>query len=178
MIDDLERSIVRLACEDLVRTRRIIQEFINSGDENTGVEIGRWGASELALHMILTLELTGASFQDIVREIPLPAPEMTWGRSIARHFVLMTYRIPEGRDCPPAARPLTILPTTELDRRLTTAWERLARLATRLAGESRRACWIHHPALGPMSFREWVRFLLIHSLHHRRIARRDGLVSS
>jgi hypothetical protein len=161
---------MRASVDDLVAITEGWRRALERSDAPIDVAppAGGWSPAEHALHVALTLEVVAAAFLRGKREGFPPLPEIPIERAAVREFVLTTFRIKRGGEAPEAIRPDVILPLDALSERLRAARAAFEPLLD-LAGRSREEAWIPHFALGPLSFREALRFLYVHSLHHLRI---------
>ncbi len=156
--------------EKLVQAASLIGKALPADEDGLrrALTPGGWSPAEHALHCALVCEVTAEAFRRALENLPLPRPPAEPLKSLARRFVLSTWRIPRGAEAPERVRPLVILPRAALLARLESARDEMVAL-DHLALRSRRELWVAHPALGPMSFVECVSFILIHARHHRRL---------
>ncbi|MCA9320689.1 MAG: DinB family protein [Planctomycetes bacterium] len=157
-------SLQRRILSDLIRIegdwRRLVRDLGRPFD--LGPPEGGWSPAERLLHVILSLEDTADHFQ---RALPGDPEPPGFRERAGRLFVLTTFRLPPRLETPDAWQPGLILPAAALMARLHEAKEAFLPLLGRVGG-SQPAVFRHHVSLGSMNLADWVRYLLVHSLHH------------
>lgn len=140
---------VRKAIETLVRSEHLISRALPEDDERLRRALGpgHWSPAEHALHCALVSEATAEGFRRALAARPLGPPPTDLVKSMARRFVLVTWRIPGGVPAPAQVLPLVILPREVLLARLLAARDQLIALTDHV-DLPRRELWLEHPALG------------------------------
>ncbi len=167
--DDVER-LQRQIIEDLVRIDSMLAKLLPKDPALliAPMSHGKWSLAEHGFHIVLTLEDCWARFDRALVSDQAHVGTRTWSQKIALHAVLATHRYPRGKSTLPHLEPCVMLDRTSILGHLRVARDGLIGLERQLRlGSGHRAS--QHPVFGPIPFGQWVRLLLIHALHHKRL---------
>ena len=160
--------------EDLVRIESDLLRALPADEETvqSPAAAGQWSPAEHILHVALNLEVVARGFVAIVAGEEDGAEPPALKKSLAKKLVLSTWRIPSEAQTSESTQPRIILRRAELKTRLREARDELVALVHD-GRASVQGLLLEHPYLGGMNFSDWIRFLLIHALHHKRLMRRS-----
>ena len=130
---------------------------------------GKWCASEILEHLYLTYTGTVKGFQRVAEAgKPLTATSPTWTQRGRTLVVVGFGHLPSGRESPTAVRPHGLPPDkvlAEIGLKIVEMDDVIARCEEKFGSRSRL---LDHPALGPLTAKQWRKFHLVHGLHHVR----------
>ena len=164
--EDIEQEQRRIV-EDLVRIDAMIGKLLPDDRDvlMQPMALGKWSLAEHGLHIVLTLEDCAQRFESAGQGQP-----GSWSQRLALHAILVTFRFPSGRRAQTHLCPNIMLDRTTILSRLRESRDRLVALEKQLRlGTGHMAA--SHPEFGMISFSKWIRLLLIHAMHHKRLMR-------
>lgn len=134
----------------------------------TTAPAGKWAPGEIVAHLAQVLQRSADGFEARAGHAPMKRRGGGPRQFVARNLVLGTGWIPSGRTAPegtaPPASPNRA--TTEAD--LRRGVERFIALEKQLLPERADDLFLKHPVLGDLTLGEFMRFHVVHALHHAK----------
>ena len=127
---------------------------------------GKWSAAEILEHLSLTYSGTAKAMERCLTAGQPTANLPTLKDRVATVVVVGLGHMPQGREAPAVTRPRGAAPEESLPVLLRSLAE-MDELITRCEqkfGKRRRI--VNHPVLGPLTARQWRKFLWVHARHH------------
>ncbi|HYT71583.1 MAG TPA: DinB family protein [Gemmatimonadales bacterium] len=127
---------------------------------------GKWSPAQVVHHLALSLDTSGRTFESRRTHAPMRRRPRT-ARQLAAYYLVMYagWALP-GFEAPAGVRPAERPGRDAVERQLRDGVERFGRLERELLPVRRADLFVKHPALGDLTFPEWIRFHLWHCAHH------------
>ena len=129
---------------------------------------GKWSAAQVLEHLYLTYAGTVKGFESCMQQGRPLARAASWKERVATFLVTSVGYFPEGRKAPERTVPRDMAAdevVKALGEKLAAMDELITQCESRF-GRSTRI--LDHPALGPLTARQWRKFHLAHGQHHVR----------
>lgn len=127
-----------------------------------------WSPGQIVAHLAAAIDTSALGFESRADKPPMQRRKGPLRQRIARIFILKTGRIPGRRLAPEATRPEVAPDRDATMTRLRTAVQRFQELERRLLPARENDLFLKHPALGDLTLREFMRFHVVHALHHAK----------
>jgi hypothetical protein len=155
----------------LGQLQRELEEATRDAAESSQPTAGRWNATQILEHLLLTYKGTNRGLEKCVQQGSPLGTSVTFKHRAATLLVVGFGYLPGGRTAPERATPQG-MPLEEVRQAI---GPELQRLASNLEDCERRfgarTKILDHPFLGPLTAREWRKFHLVHGRHHLRQCR-------
>jgi hypothetical protein len=129
---------------------------------------GKWTPGEIVAHLAQVLDRSATGFEARAEHAPMTRRGGGPKQFVARNLVLGTGWFPRGRKAPEGSAPPASpnRATTEADFRR--GVERFMALEQKLLPRRAKDLFLKHPVLGDLTLGEFMRFHVVHSLHHAK----------
>ncbi len=129
---------------------------------------GKWCAAQIVHHLALALENSGRTFESRRAHAPMQRRPRSVRERMASFLVMHFGWFPPGAEAPAAVRPAEHPECAAVARQLTDGVARFLVLERELMPARRDDLFVKHPALGDLTFPEWLRFHVRHCAHHAK----------
>jgi hypothetical protein len=129
---------------------------------------GKWCPAQIVQHLAISLDLSRRTFEARQFHAPMRRRPRTLGEMARYYLVIHVGLMPRGREAPPATRPEERPDPNTAERLLRVGVERFLALGRILLPARARDLFVKNPALGDLTYPEWVRFHVRHCAHHAR----------
>lgn len=129
---------------------------------------GKWSAGQIVHHLGISLDLSGRTFESRRAHAPMRRRPRTPGELAAYCLVLYVGWIPSGRAAPAATRPEERPDPAAAERLLREGVQRFLCLGRELLPGRAHDLFVKNPALGDLTYPEWIRFHVRHCAHHAK----------
>jgi len=126
---------------------------------------GKWSAAEVLEHLYLTYTGTIKGFERLMLAGTPAITPATMKQRVATIVVVRLGYMPSGREAPKMARPRG-LPNERVVAEITGKIAEMDALLSACESKLGHGQLLDHPALGPLTARQWKKFHLVHGLHH------------
>lgn len=152
-LDEIRSGIVRLAGQ--------VAQADHAKPELSGWSVGQHIEHVAKVDAMILDRCLGVNVED----------PTTQGISLLGRFCLLVGWIPRGRATSPAPFVATDISPEQLSLLVGIVAQRLAHAGPELERHARQPIAFAHPVFGGLDRRQWLRFLLVHQNHHRKIIR-------
>ena len=136
---------------------------------------GKWTPAQIVQHLALGLNLSAATFLSRQSHAPMSRRRRTPAEHVARLFIFGLRWFPPGRKAPERTTPAAEIDGATAAAHFLAGVEAWDQVDRALLPERRNDLFVKHPRMGDLTVEEWMRFHVIHALHHaRQIRERVG----
>jgi len=128
---------------------------------------GKWCAAQIVQHLAISFDSCARTFEARRGHAPMRRRRRS-PRELAGYALVMYAGWSPGVDAPAAVRPAEHPERDAVTRQLRNAVARFVALERELLPARRADLFVKHPALGDLTYPEWVRFHRWHCAHHTR----------
>ena len=129
---------------------------------------GKWSPAQIVHHLAISLEGSGRSFEQRRAKPPMRRRPSSLRQRLAYVLVMRLGWSPPGVDAPAPVRPAERPDRAAVQRQFTEGVARFLALERELLPARRADLFVKHPALGDLTFPEWLRFHAWHCAHHAK----------
>jgi hypothetical protein len=129
---------------------------------------GKWSPGQIVQHLGISLDLSGRTFESRRAHAPMRRRPRTPAELAGYVLVMYLGWIPPGRPAPAATRPEESPNPAAVERLLREAVQRFLMLGRDLLPARAHDLFVKNPALGDLTYPEWLRFHVRHCAHHAK----------
>jgi DinB superfamily len=129
---------------------------------------GKWTPAQIVHHLAISIEMSGRTFEQRRAKPPMRRRPRTSRERLGYVLILWIGWMPPGRQAPELTRPAVRPDPRAVERQLREGVARFLALERELLPARRDDLFVKNPALGDLTFPEWLRFHVRHCAHHAR----------